>query len=127
MKRILPTLLLVATFVVASLIWEGHVRNHAESLVKTVDEAMEAIKNKQDFTRCVELLSDFSKQWEHVHDSWETLIAHKRLTDIDSSLVQAQFAAQNGDAEQTLSHLGVLRLDMVHLGAYYSISWSNLL
>ena len=88
---------------------------------------MEAVEVEQNFLRCRELLDDFSKQWEHVHDSWETLIAHKRLTDIDSSLVQAQYAAQNSDTEQTLSHLAVLRLELVHLGAYYSLSWSNLL
>ncbi len=127
MRRVLPTLLIVAAFVAASLFWEGHVRKHAETLIGVVEEAMKAVDREEDYATCINRLKDFSKQWEHVHDSWETLVAHKRLTDIDASLVQAQWAAAYGEKEQTLSHLAVLRLELQHLSSYYSLSWSNLL
>ena len=126
MRRVLPTLLIVAVFVVASLLWEGHVRQHAQSLISLVEQAMKTVDREEDYKACQSLLEDFSKQWEHVHDSWETLVAHKRLTDIDASLVQAQWAAENEEKEQTLSHLALLKLDLEHLSSYYSLSWSNL-
>jgi hypothetical protein len=127
MKRVLLTLLAVAVFITASVAWENHVSGHVEILIRLVDGAIEALDKGDDFAACGQRLDEVSCQWAHVHDSWELLIAHTKLTDIEEQMISAQWAAKKNNKEETLVHLGSLRLQLEHLGDSYSLSWSNLL
>jgi hypothetical protein len=127
MKVLVLTLLFVAVFVVGSLFVEAHIRDHTKELMNLVDRAMENLETGWDFDTCAEILENFTQRWDHVHDGWETVVAHARLTTIDAALVMAKWSVANRDMSQAQSQLGVLRLQLKHLYEHYSISLENLL
>jgi hypothetical protein len=118
--------LLVAAFVAAALFAESHIRSHTDEMVSLAEEAMRTL-DEQGFDACAEVVEALISQWGDVHDAWETINAHQRLTEVDEALIEASWAVEGEDREQTLAQLDLLRLLLSHLSEHYSISLANLL
>lgn len=127
MNRLLLTLALVAVFVVASFFWENHVSDHTRELIDMVDRATQALDVDGDFEGCALLLGELDQQWQSVHDTWETMIAHEKLLEIETVLVQARRAVDEKDRTESTLLLEALRVSLQHLADSHALSLENLL
>ena len=127
MSRMMLTLLLVAVFVVVSLFWENHVCDHTQTLIDTVEQAIQALDQNGDFAKSGQWMREFEEKWQHVHDTWETMIAHAKLMDIETAFMQAQSAIGDEDKAEAMMQLVALKVALEHLADSHALSLENLL
>lgn len=125
MKRFLACLLLLAALLTGAFFWEGHVRDHVQSLVAMTEQAQQALE-QGDFAEVRAQLRQIDRSWAHVRDHWAMLIDHQTLDQVDQTLASSQNLAEAEDRTLCGLELTCLGLGIQATVDDYAFSLKNL-
>lgn len=114
MKTVIIVLIILALFVGLSM-WGEHFVSTSSARLSEKIEIMQKEVQENNIDTALELISAFNNEWQKIFSSWEAVISHEELEEIDISLARLKSYLQSQDLSSAKAELAVLHHLIKHL------------
>lgn len=126
MKVLVLPLTAMAAILIFSL-WAGsYVQQQTESWEQLLEQAAQAA-SEEDWSQAEDLLSQAQKSWERRKTFLHTIIEHSELNEAESLFAAADIACHQQDAQEFISQVTVLSVQLRLLAETQAVSIKNIL
>ena len=126
MKVLVLPLTAMAAILIFSLWAGGYVQQQTESWEQLLEQAAQAA-SEEDWSKAESLLSQTQKSWERRKTFLHTIIEHSELNEAESLFAAADIACRQQDAQEFISQVIVLSVQLRLLAETQAVSIKNIL
>ena len=126
MKVLVLPLTAMAAILIFSLWAGGYVQQQTESWEQLLEQAAQSAL-EEDWSQAENLLSQTQKSWERRKTFLHTIIEHSELNEAESLFAAADIACRQQNAQEFISQVTVLTVQLRLLAETQSVSIKNIL